>query len=168
MVSPATPPDYGPAWRPSAHRGGHRPIRPGLDLHVTGALLPGPTAALAGPTFTEWLDSPPPREAPPVFQPPLGPPPGVLPPPTVRPPHPPDVLLGSSRQQLTFSGLTLPLGEGGYRCHEKPVQHRRHPRCRPTGRVPVLPWTVDAAASTDDRHLPDRPRLLRRQCGPAL
>jgi hypothetical protein len=27
------------------------------DLYQNGALLPGPQATLAGPTFEEWLDS---------------------------------------------------------------------------------------------------------------
>lgn len=31
---------------------------PGSELFATGALLPGPHARLAGPTFAEWLDSP--------------------------------------------------------------------------------------------------------------
>ncbi len=30
---------------------------PDRDLYETGALLPGPDAILAGPTFEEWLDS---------------------------------------------------------------------------------------------------------------
>jgi hypothetical protein len=30
---------------------------PDRDLYETGALLPGPDATLAGPTFEEWLDS---------------------------------------------------------------------------------------------------------------
>jgi uncharacterized protein YbjT (DUF2867 family) len=33
------------------------PADPGRDLYETGALLPGPHATLAGPTFEEWLDS---------------------------------------------------------------------------------------------------------------
>jgi len=33
------------------------PADPDRDLYETGALLPGPDAALAGPTFEEWLDS---------------------------------------------------------------------------------------------------------------
>jgi hypothetical protein len=34
-----------------------KPADPDNDLHETGALLPGPDATLAGPTFEEWLDS---------------------------------------------------------------------------------------------------------------
>jgi len=30
---------------------------PDRDVYETGALLPGPDATLAGPTFEEWLDS---------------------------------------------------------------------------------------------------------------
>jgi uncharacterized protein YbjT (DUF2867 family) len=33
------------------------PAGPDRDLYETGALLPGPDATLAGPTFEEWLDS---------------------------------------------------------------------------------------------------------------
>jgi uncharacterized protein YbjT (DUF2867 family) len=33
------------------------PADPDHELYVTGALLPGPEAILAGPTFEEWLDS---------------------------------------------------------------------------------------------------------------
>ena len=33
------------------------PDDPDRDLYETGALLPGPDAILAGPTFEEWLDS---------------------------------------------------------------------------------------------------------------
>jgi hypothetical protein len=33
------------------------PADPDRDLYETGALLPGPAATLAGPTFEEWLDS---------------------------------------------------------------------------------------------------------------
>lgn len=33
------------------------PADPDRDLYETGALLPGPGATLAGPTFKEWLDS---------------------------------------------------------------------------------------------------------------
>lgn len=33
------------------------PADPDRDLYETGALLPGPEATLAGPTFDEWLDS---------------------------------------------------------------------------------------------------------------
>ena len=33
------------------------PADPDGDLYETGALLPGPDATLAGPTFQEWLDS---------------------------------------------------------------------------------------------------------------
>jgi hypothetical protein len=32
------------------------PDDPDRDLNVNGALLPGPDATLAGPTFEEWLD----------------------------------------------------------------------------------------------------------------
>ena len=34
------------------------PADPDRDLYQNGALLPGPDATLAGPTFEEWLDSP--------------------------------------------------------------------------------------------------------------
>jgi uncharacterized protein YbjT (DUF2867 family) len=34
------------------------PADPAHDLYENGALLPGPHATLAGPTFEEWLDSP--------------------------------------------------------------------------------------------------------------
>ena len=33
------------------------PADPDSALYETGALLPGPHATLAGPTFQEWLDS---------------------------------------------------------------------------------------------------------------
>jgi uncharacterized protein YbjT (DUF2867 family) len=33
------------------------PADPDRDVYETGALLPGPHAILAGPTFAEWLDS---------------------------------------------------------------------------------------------------------------
>jgi uncharacterized protein YbjT (DUF2867 family) len=33
------------------------PDDPDRDLNVNGALLPGPDATLAGPTFGQWLDS---------------------------------------------------------------------------------------------------------------
>jgi hypothetical protein len=33
------------------------PDDPDRDLNVNGALLPGPGAMLAGPTFEQWLDS---------------------------------------------------------------------------------------------------------------
>ncbi len=33
------------------------PADPDRDLNENGALLPGPGATLAGPTFEEWLDS---------------------------------------------------------------------------------------------------------------
>jgi uncharacterized protein YbjT (DUF2867 family) len=33
------------------------PAEPDRDLYEMGALLPGPDAILAGPTFEEWLDS---------------------------------------------------------------------------------------------------------------
>ena len=33
------------------------PDDPDRDLNLNGALLPGPDATLAGPTFKEWLDS---------------------------------------------------------------------------------------------------------------
>jgi hypothetical protein len=33
------------------------PADPDSDLSETGALLPGPDATLAGPTFEEWLDA---------------------------------------------------------------------------------------------------------------
>ena len=35
------------------------PADPDRDLYETGALLPGPDATLAGPTFEEWLGSTP-------------------------------------------------------------------------------------------------------------
>jgi len=33
------------------------PADPDHELYETGALLPGPDAVLAGPTFEEWLDA---------------------------------------------------------------------------------------------------------------
>jgi hypothetical protein len=33
------------------------PADPDSDIYETGALLPGPHATPAGPTFEEWLDS---------------------------------------------------------------------------------------------------------------
>jgi hypothetical protein len=33
------------------------PADPDRDLYETDALLPGPAATLAGPTFEEWLDA---------------------------------------------------------------------------------------------------------------
>jgi len=33
------------------------PADPDHELYTTDALLPGPHAILAGPTFEEWLDS---------------------------------------------------------------------------------------------------------------
>ena len=33
------------------------PADPDRDLYENGALLPGPHATLAGPTFEEWIDS---------------------------------------------------------------------------------------------------------------
>ncbi len=39
-------------------RGRQRPERSRSVLNQTGALLPGPDAILAGPTFEKWLDSP--------------------------------------------------------------------------------------------------------------
>lgn len=57
-VSPATPRDYGRRGDPARIEGVIDPSDPDQDLHVTGPLLPGPNATLAGPTFTEWLDSP--------------------------------------------------------------------------------------------------------------
>jgi hypothetical protein len=33
------------------------PADPDGELYESGALLPGPNAILAGPTFEEWLDS---------------------------------------------------------------------------------------------------------------
>jgi hypothetical protein len=33
------------------------PANPDSALFENGALLPGPHATLAGPTFSEWLDS---------------------------------------------------------------------------------------------------------------
>jgi uncharacterized protein YbjT (DUF2867 family) len=33
------------------------PADPDSDLYETGALLPGPEATLAGPTFEQWLES---------------------------------------------------------------------------------------------------------------
>jgi uncharacterized protein YbjT (DUF2867 family) len=32
------------------------PADPDRDVYTSGALLPGPRATLAGPTFAEWLD----------------------------------------------------------------------------------------------------------------
>jgi uncharacterized protein YbjT (DUF2867 family) len=37
--------------------GASNPADPDSDLYETGALLPGPDAILAGPTFEQWLDS---------------------------------------------------------------------------------------------------------------
>jgi hypothetical protein len=37
--------------------GFYGPAYPDRELYETGALLPGPEATLAGPTFEEWLDS---------------------------------------------------------------------------------------------------------------
>jgi uncharacterized protein YbjT (DUF2867 family) len=52
------------ATRLAARRGDHvriegvsNPADPDFALYATGALLPGPNATLAGPTFEEWLDS---------------------------------------------------------------------------------------------------------------
>jgi uncharacterized protein YbjT (DUF2867 family) len=39
------------------------PDDPDRDLYESGALLPGPAATLAGPTFDEWLDATYPRQA---------------------------------------------------------------------------------------------------------
>ena len=36
---------------------GHNPNDPDADVYESGALLPGPGATLAGPTFEEWLTS---------------------------------------------------------------------------------------------------------------
>jgi hypothetical protein len=33
------------------------PADPDRGVYTSGALLPGPDATLAGPTFEEWLDS---------------------------------------------------------------------------------------------------------------
>lgn len=48
----------------AARRGGvvtvegvSHPADPDRDLYESGALLPGPAATLAGPTFEEWLES---------------------------------------------------------------------------------------------------------------
>jgi uncharacterized protein YbjT (DUF2867 family) len=45
------------AWRGDALliEGVRDPVDPDRDLYETGALLPGPGATLAGPTFEEWL-----------------------------------------------------------------------------------------------------------------
>jgi hypothetical protein len=37
--------------------GGSDPSDPDRDVYSSGALLPGPDATLAGPTFVEWLDA---------------------------------------------------------------------------------------------------------------
>jgi hypothetical protein len=37
--------------------GVRNPADPDADLYQNGALLPGPQATLAGPTFEEWLYS---------------------------------------------------------------------------------------------------------------
>jgi hypothetical protein len=37
--------------------GFYGPADPDRELYESGALLPGPEATLAGPTFEEWLDS---------------------------------------------------------------------------------------------------------------
>ena len=46
-------------WRgdPVKIEGVSNPADPDRELYETGALLPGPDAILAGPTFEEWLDS---------------------------------------------------------------------------------------------------------------
>jgi hypothetical protein len=36
---------------------GSDPSDPDRDVYTSGALLPGPDATLAGPTFAEWLKS---------------------------------------------------------------------------------------------------------------
>jgi uncharacterized protein YbjT (DUF2867 family) len=41
---------------PVAVEEGSDPSDPDRDLYATGALLPGPDATLAGPTFAEWLE----------------------------------------------------------------------------------------------------------------
>jgi uncharacterized protein YbjT (DUF2867 family) len=42
---------------PARIEGVSNPADPDSHLYETGALLPGPNATLAGPTFEEWLDS---------------------------------------------------------------------------------------------------------------
>ena len=42
---------------PSKVEGVSDPADPDRELNENGALLPGPGAILAGPTFEEWLDS---------------------------------------------------------------------------------------------------------------
>ena len=42
---------------PSKIEGVSDPADPNRELNESGALLPGPDAILAGPTFEEWLDS---------------------------------------------------------------------------------------------------------------
>jgi hypothetical protein len=42
---------------PARIEGMSDPDDPDRDLNMNGALLPGPDATLAGPTFEEWLDS---------------------------------------------------------------------------------------------------------------
>jgi hypothetical protein len=42
---------------PARIEGMSDPDDPDRDLNVNGALLRGPDATLAGPTFEEWLDS---------------------------------------------------------------------------------------------------------------
>ena len=49
-------------WQPGAVvfvtvEGVSHPADPDRDLYESGALLPGPAATLAGPTFEEWLES---------------------------------------------------------------------------------------------------------------
>ena len=43
--------------KPARIDGVSDPADPDSDLYQNGALLPGPGAILAGPTFEEWLDS---------------------------------------------------------------------------------------------------------------
>ena len=46
------------------------PADPDRELYATGALLPGPNARLAGPTFAEWLDAAPDDDSAPGARPP--------------------------------------------------------------------------------------------------
>ena len=50
-------PARGPSRRPGPDRRHSNPADPDSALYESGALLPGPHATLAGPTFAEWLDS---------------------------------------------------------------------------------------------------------------
>jgi len=48
---------FAPTCNPVKSEGVSDPADLDRDLYETGALLPGPDATLAGPTFEKWLDS---------------------------------------------------------------------------------------------------------------